>query len=116
MDTVCQAFLKVASLSGLIKPNILLVLSQANLLLMLATVCSVFCNNVNCSQNVACTIWILMFNKFLVRDTERWIIIFICALPFPRVMSDYTGDGGVRYGSTVIAARARPKTKDCEVD
>ena len=44
MDTICQAFLKVVSLSGLIKPNILLVLSQANLLLMLAIVCSVLCN------------------------------------------------------------------------
>ena len=44
MDTVCQAFSKGVSLSGLIKPNILLVLSQANLLLMLAIVCSVLCN------------------------------------------------------------------------
>ena len=44
MDTVYQAFLKVASLSGLIKPNILLALFQANLLLMLATLCSVLCN------------------------------------------------------------------------
>ena len=43
-DAICQAFSKVVSLSGLIKPNILLVLSQANLLLMLAIVCSVLCN------------------------------------------------------------------------
>ena len=44
MDTVCQTFSNVVSLSGLIKPNVLLVLSQTNLLLMLATVCSVLCN------------------------------------------------------------------------
>ena len=63
---------------------------------------------------MACTIRCL--NKFLVGDTKCWIVIMYMRTSVPSCDVRLLVTVGVRYGSTVVAVKARPKATDCEVD
>ena len=48
-------------------------------------------------------------------DTKCWIVMYMCT-SVPSCDVQLLVTVGVRYGATVVAARARPKEIDCEVD
>ena len=48
-------------------------------------------------------------------DTKCWIVMYMCT-SVPSCDVRFLVTVGVGYGSTVVAAGARPKAIDCEVD